>query len=227
MSYKKKYCLSDRSKRRRVQEEVDFPIELARVKINSISNLVIEPSFPNINNNLFVTSNKASTSLTAIDSGLTNTVIANEKEYFEEFIHSSSSSISSSDEDIGDNEDITYFNDDIGQLTLFSSLIAQWAVSFNISQNALNGLLKLLKRHNCFEALPIDSRTILKTNKFTTSNCRVVEPGKYHHFGILNGIKQNIVDCFNDNTGIQIVVGINGLPIFKSSAEQFWPILGI
>lgn len=52
-----------------------------------------------------------------------------------------------------------------------------------------------------------------------------MEPGKYHHFGILNGIKQNIVDCFNDNTGIQIVVGIDGLPIFKSSTDQFWPIL--
>lgn len=60
-------------------------------------------------------------------------------------IHSSSSSISSSDEDIGD-------NDDVDQLTLFSSLIAQWAVSFNISQIALNELFKLLKRHNYFEA---------------------------------------------------------------------------
>jgi hypothetical protein len=90
MSYKKKYCLSDRSKRRRVQE-------------GAIFNLVIEPSFPK-NNNLLVTSNEASTSLTAINSVLTNTIIANEKESYKELIHSSSSSISSFDEDIGDNE---------------------------------------------------------------------------------------------------------------------------
>jgi hypothetical protein len=45
-----------------------------------------------------------------------------------------------------------------------------------------------------------------------------VEPGKYHHFGILNGINQNIVDCFNDNEVIQIVVGIDGLPIYNTNS---------
>jgi len=86
-------------------------------------------------------------------------------------------------------------------------------------------LLKLLKQHKCYEALPIDSRTILNTNKLITSNCCVVKPGKYYHLGILNGIKQNIPDCINKNEIIQIVVGIDGLPIFKSSPEQFWPVL--
>jgi len=52
-----------------------------------------------------------------------------------------------------------------------------------------------------------------------------VEPGKYYHFGILNGIKQNITDYINENEIIQIVVGTDGLPIFKSSPEQFWPVL--
>lgn len=222
MSYKKKYCLSDRSKRRRVQEEVEIPMVLNNVEKNSTSHLVFEPSFLKSNNTL-VTMNDASTSSTAIDSALTNTVVTNENEYFKELNQSLSSSLSSN-EDNTDNEDLTYFNDDVDQLSLFSSLIAQWAVSFNISQNALNALLKLLKHHKCFETLPIDSRTILSTNKLCTSNFRVVEPGKYHHFGILNGIKQNIPDCFDDKM-IKIVVGIDGLPIFKSSPEQFWPIL--
>lgn len=196
---------------------------LNNVKKKSTSNLVFEPSFPK-SNNILVTSNNASTSSTAIGSVLTNTVITNENEYYKELNHSSSSTLSSN-EDNTDNEDVTYLNDDVDQLSLFSSLIAQWAVSFNISQNALNALLKLLKHHKCFETLPIDSRTILtSTNKLYTSNCRVVERGKYHHFGILNGIKQNIPDCF-DYEIIQIVVRIDGLPIFKSSPEQFWPIL--
>lgn len=56
-------------------------------------------------------------------------------------------------------------------------------------------------------------------------NLRVVEPGKYHHFGVANGIKKNISDCSKNNSNIQIVVGIDGLPLFKSNSEQFWPIL--
>jgi len=78
MSYKKRYSLSDRSKRRRVQEEVEFPIELANVKKNSTSHLVIEPSLPK-SKNILVPSTGVSTCLTGIDSVLTNTVITNEK----------------------------------------------------------------------------------------------------------------------------------------------------
>lgn len=45
------------------------------------------------------------------------------------------------------------------------------------------------------------------------------------HFDILNGIKQNLPQSLDENTTIQIIVGIEGLPIFKSSTDQFWPIL--
>ncbi|KAL5232789.1 hypothetical protein ACI65C_000199 [Semiaphis heraclei] len=55
---------------------------------------------------MLVTSTDALTSIIDIDSVLTNTVITNEKEYYEELRHSSSST-SSSDEEIEDNEDFT------------------------------------------------------------------------------------------------------------------------
>lgn len=67
MSYKKKYCLSDRSKRRRVQEEVELPTELANVQKHSTCHLIIEPNLPK-SNNILVTITGASTSLTAVDS---------------------------------------------------------------------------------------------------------------------------------------------------------------
>jgi len=54
---------------------------------------------------------------------------------------------------------------------------------------------------------------------------RTVAPGSYYHFGvnsiskILASVKDNI-DC------IKITVNIDGLPLSKSSLQQFWPILG-
>lgn len=41
----------------------------------------------------------------------------------------------------------------------------------------------------------------------------------------MNGIKNNFPECLTDDTDIHIVVGVDGLPIFKSNPEQFWPIL--
>lgn len=53
-----------------------------------------------------------------------------------------------------------------------------------------------------------------------------VPPGSYHHFGIAKGIKylSNYVQ-FNDES-IKILIGIDGLPLTKSSFSTFWPILG-
>jgi len=52
-----------------------------------------------------------------------------------------------------------------------------------------------------------------------------VNPGVYYHFGLLNGIIK-----FNSSTNlihesINIAVGVDGLPISKSSSSQFLPIL--
>jgi len=54
---------------------------------------------------------------------------------------------------------------------------------------------------------------------------QTVVPGKYYHFGILKGIEQNFTEYVQDDNKIEIILGIDGLPLYKSNPEQLWPIL--
>lgn len=115
---------------------------------------------------------------------------------------------------------------DFDELSNFKLLIRKWAVEFNIPLIALNGLLYILKSHKCFNSLPKDSRTLMHTiPAINHSYLHIVEPGTYYHFGITNGILQNIPKSLSDGSHINIVIGVDGLPLFKSSPKQFWPIL--
>lgn len=48
--------------------------------------------------------------------------------------------------------------------------------------------------------------------------------GLYYHFGIENGVKKHLDPNFSDDN-IKLVVGVDGLPLPKSSGSMFWPIL--
>ncbi|KAF0727268.1 Uncharacterized protein FWK35_00028845, partial [Aphis craccivora] len=113
--------------------------------------------------------------------------------------------------------------------------LKHWAIQFNIKQNAFDGLLKGLKMHECcskpteserslqcFKNLPSSSRTILETPTNSSNLIRNLKPGIYHHFGLAKGIQMYAPD--NVNT-IKIAIGIDGLPLSKSSSSQFWLIL--
>lgn len=55
---------------------------------------------------------------------------------------------------------------------------------------------------------------------------RVVNTSKYYHFGIKNGIVHHLPynNCILEQE-LKFVIGIDGLPIDKSTSLQFWPIL--
>lgn len=73
------------------------------------------------------------------------------------------------------------------------------------------------------EGLPKDSRSLIGCIR-RCSGIDNVPPGKYYHFGIEKNLK---TQTFNTNTSIiQLAIGIDGLPLSKSSKSQFWPILG-
>lgn len=49
--------------------------------------------------------------------------------------------------------------------------------------------------------------------------------GIFHYFGLANGIKSVIgTNVFSDDT-IKLQLGVDGLPLTKSTNNQFWPIL--
>ncbi|KAF0721065.1 Uncharacterized protein FWK35_00032489 [Aphis craccivora] len=112
------------------------------------------------------------------------------------------------------------------------SKLAEWAVSFNVPHNTLNGLQSILKDIPGLTQMLIDARTILKSNipsNMENKSVQViaVNPGYYYHFGLGLAIKNHF--CLNPIINIdiiQIVIGIDGLPLSKSSSSQFWSILG-
>lgn len=109
-------------------------------------------------------------------------------------------------------------NSDISLLLYF------WCLQFNITNNALSALLVILNKH--FPELPKDSRTFKKTPRKTC--VEEMGQGSYYHFGFVDVIssflKRNVKNVVGNLLSID--VGIDGLPLFKSSSSQFWPILG-
>ncbi|KAF0749985.1 Uncharacterized protein FWK35_00027513, partial [Aphis craccivora] len=107
--------------------------------------------------------------------------------------------------------------------------LSKWAVEYAVPNNTPSGLLKILKRHNYFSNFPSDARTIHQINSnipYSQSiQIKPVLPGVYYHFGLANGIKKYIDKFFSDKT-INLVIGVDGLPLAKSSGSTFWPILG-
>lgn len=117
------------------------------------------------------------------------------------------------------------YNENCEQL---SSKIAKWAVKNNITSSALKELLAILREDSsyCANNLPIDSRTLLKTpNKLYGEK---LGSGLFHYFGIaetLNSLCISLNINITSDTEFFLAVNIDGLPLSKSSASSFWPIL--
>jgi hypothetical protein len=127
-------------------------------------------------------------------------------------------------------------NDDIGREVQLSSQIRTWALQYNITHVAINGLLKILRRKYPYESLPLDARTILRTSR----KVNIVRScgGSSYYFGLSSQITKivekgvynfrchNLPFPFEDSSTLTLKIGIDGLPISRSSNIQFWPILG-
>eukprot|EP00102_Acyrthosiphon_pisum_P021225 XP_016658435.1 PREDICTED: uncharacterized protein LOC107883280 [Acyrthosiphon pisum] len=218
-SFNKNINLSKRTQQRRVAEELKSSTVGCSSKEYNPENIVptlVETSISNIDHS----EPNIKSQFKSNDISL-NIDILNTDEDEELYYSSDEVSSSETDEDEWNETD----DNSIDNLSHFKFLIMNWAINCNVPQIALNKLLTLLKKHKCFEALPKDCRTIMSKNIERPSEIQTVVPGKYYHFGILKGIEQNFTECVKDDNTIKIVIGIDGLPLYKSSTEQLWPIL--
>ena len=107
--------------------------------------------------------------------------------------------------------------------------LAVWALMFHISHDALGGLLNVLRNLVPDVELPKDPRTVLRTVTTKTTAPRItdVSDGQYYHFGLTECLQ-----CALEGSTLQpvpqidLLINIDGLPIFKSSNAQVWPIQG-
>lgn len=140
----------------------------------------------------------------------------------EDDMDSLSQILSNYDDNESSNSDTADLGEDI-QLS-FKSKIQQWALQHQIRHNALNGLLEILRSIPNMDFLPKDSRSLLQTPR--TNNTVAMGSGKYWY----NGLRNCIIQVYSESlrqlpTNLCLTFNIDGLPIAKSSKDQFWPIL--
>ncbi|KAL2102394.1 hypothetical protein ACEWY4_001562 [Coilia grayii] len=103
--------------------------------------------------------------------------------------------------------------------------LKHWAASFSVPLIAITALLTILRKSH--PELPKDARTLLGTRPAVP--VQTVGNGEYFHFGLTKGIlsKLSTIHLPNAIETITLQFNIDGLPIFKSSKLQFWPILAM
>ena len=99
-----------------------------------------------------------------------------------------------------------------------------WAITHGITHSALREILKIL--HTEYPNLPLDPKTLLASG--TVDGVIPLDGGGfYYHFGAACGITKWAEFTDYNNTDINLQFNIDGLPIFRSSKLQFWPILAM
>lgn len=103
--------------------------------------------------------------------------------------------------------------------------IKKWAIRNKVPHSTVTDLLHVLSPIH--PELPLSSKTLLRTPT-SIKHKKELHTGTYIHFGLRHFLEMYLSRhflLFSDI--IQISFNIDGLPLFKSSSIQFWPILGL
>ena len=102
--------------------------------------------------------------------------------------------------------------------------VRDWAISCKVPLQHVNALLNRLRKYH--PELPKDARTLLGTP--LEYAVETVAGGKFHYFSIKSNLEYLLQDdpVLSETDSLNIQCCIDGLPLFRSSNEQFWPILG-
>jgi len=103
------------------------------------------------------------------------------------------------------------------------SKLRGWAINGNVPHVRVTELLHLLRPFH--PELPFSSKTLLHTPSIMTS--KKLNNGECYHFGLLINLERILTEhdyssCYKE---IQLQINIDGLPLFRSSNIQLWPIL--
>lgn len=106
------------------------------------------------------------------------------------------------------------------------SRLKTWALKNNVRGTAVDSLLQILNPH--FPDVPKDHRTLLSTPRDVPTV--QMSDGQYVHFGLHAGLLRALDEWHRLNVvrmvqTVEVSFNIDGLPLFKSSGLQVWPIL--
>lgn len=107
--------------------------------------------------------------------------------------------------------------------------LRQWAMESNIPQTHLDKLLAILRKR-MLPDLPASSKTFLKTSlaeyniqKFKKTDG--TEIGEFVYFGIAKHLQRCVNPTLHKDNCLSLQINMDGLPLFRSSFTNFWPIL--
>lgn len=105
---------------------------------------------------------------------------------------------------------------------VLSNQLASWSLEFNVTHAGVKKLLQIFRPY--VPSLPRDPRTILHTpRQVAVTKCGT---GEYMHCGLKKKLTSLLSECtITDGQEIKLQFNIDGLPLFKSSNTQLWPIL--
>ncbi|KAM7286796.1 uncharacterized protein ISCGN_003897 [Ixodes scapularis] len=106
----------------------------------------------------------------------------------------------------------------------FKEKLRRWSVEGAVPHDTVTKLLKILHSHSCFSDLPTCARALLSTPR-VTDNVRPMDSGHYCHLGLSEGLRAALQPVRNIPDPIILHVNVDGLPLTKSTRDQFWPIL--
>lgn len=102
------------------------------------------------------------------------------------------------------------------------SFLKGWSLKHNISHTAINDLLVWFSSKPDISGLPLCARTLLKTP--VDVKIERLGLGEFHYFGLKLQLRKLSQQVINYEEFI-LDFGIDGLPLYKSTNLQFWPIL--
>lgn len=117
-------------------------------------------------------------------------------------------------------------NQEIDKVQSLTSFIKTWHVKHKITREASDDLLHGLHSITGYN-IPVTIRSIINTPR---NNKNVVdhESGKFIYYGIEKALLDRFIhiDVLKISSTLDLYINVDGLPIFKSSKSEFWPILG-
>lgn len=105
--------------------------------------------------------------------------------------------------------------------------LREWAVTSQLSHQKLDELLKIL-REDAYPMLPKSAKTFLETVKSVQFHIeKFPDSSELVYFGIESQLKPILKTSLHPNNTVELLFNMDGIPLFKSSSKQFWPILGL
>ena len=105
--------------------------------------------------------------------------------------------------------------------TILQKQLKNWAVKHECTRQCVNDILDILT--SIGHDLAKDSRTLLHTKKQIKT--RPLGDGQYIYYGIKFSIQKVLSGRTYWEADIRLIINVDGLPLFKSSSMELWPIL--